>query len=896
MVNIDNGSYEKCSGIESIGEVSLASFMLGLVEALIYSALLIIIIKRNFFGYLWKSSSINFILPIYLYVLTACVVLGLTNAVDDMSQFYMSSVVVSVFKWLIVRSITEGLSIFFLHTGIGVRAMRNAMIGGVLWGVVDSAISILVYKTLGFHAFLVCVLIILALLFLYYIILATIPYKFLNRRPATTSFALLTAFVLLCQISAIALKLGSSAKDGFECTVELTFSIARFVQVLIVIRGFIQDSFFWQGLYYDERSNLNEPLLGIWSLDRATVKLFAESFTQLERKVVPLIPFSQLALDTTRFFSGGSARVYRGILRDTEVALKLLFCIELSPDKIVEFCNEATLLNSLQHENVIRCHGVCVMPPAICLVTEYCTFGSLFDFLHSTELTDKDKDRTQESPRSSQFSSHRLRLSSLSIPDLLLQSFSGPKRAKGDDQGNQQGGEHGDEQGNQRGSFHMHRPLLQHHANASGPGPPALAMPTDTEGKELPPNSTSAPFTSSPPSPPSPSSPKTTRDLETGPATDHVSNPIHRHSHVGAEGEKGKGKGIGIGLRSSGFGSSILREGSFCTDLSANTGNTGDTRVIAKGGVQGGGEVTSPKTSGRFWSRSRSRAQSSFGKELDSSGRQGRASRRHLQDLTSALLSKELGYGFGPEPLAISSNSAGASARARSYSLSAGMLRLGRSRLDSQQLSGSVDTGGAATSSIGLLLSRGHQTTQSLLSQTLPPSLRLRMCRDCCSGLAHLHKHRFLHCDIKSLNFLVTSDMVVKLADLGEARNLDTLNIERDYPRMPRNINWSPPEVLSLVQQPVRESSDVWSLAMVLAEVLGGEVPFDTLEYRQMKLESFLEALRKGRRPSLPHIYSPEQLGLSRAWDHDPAGRCSAGDLLRFFEEEIEQLAGQTHY
>ena len=63
------------------------------------------------------------------------------------------------------------------------------------------------------------------------------------------------------------------------------------------------------------------------------------------------------------------------------MAIKFLFCIELTPERIVDFCNEATLLNSLRHPNMVTCYGVAIMPPAISLVTEYCTWGSLFDFL-----------------------------------------------------------------------------------------------------------------------------------------------------------------------------------------------------------------------------------------------------------------------------------------------------------------------------------------------------------------------------------------------------------------------------------------------------------------------------------------------------------------------------------
>jgi hypothetical protein len=53
--------------------------------------------------------------------------------------------------------------------------------------------------------------------------------------------------------------------------------------------------------------------------------------------------------------------------------------MELTPGRVVEFCNEATLLNSLQHDNIVHCHGVAIMPPAISLVS--CLSVSAFSSL-----------------------------------------------------------------------------------------------------------------------------------------------------------------------------------------------------------------------------------------------------------------------------------------------------------------------------------------------------------------------------------------------------------------------------------------------------------------------------------------------------------------------------------
>jgi hypothetical protein len=128
--------------------------------------------------------------------------------------------------------------------------------------------------------------------------------------------------------------------------------------------------YFILGLYTNgEKTSVNSPLVGMWDIGNVTIGAVTDTICHLERKVVPIIPFDKLQMDVTKYFSGGSARVYRGCYDiDTVVAIKILFCIELTPDKVVSFCNEVTLLNSLQHPNVVKCYGVAIMPPAISLV------------------------------------------------------------------------------------------------------------------------------------------------------------------------------------------------------------------------------------------------------------------------------------------------------------------------------------------------------------------------------------------------------------------------------------------------------------------------------------------------------------------------------------------------
>jgi serine/threonine protein kinase len=51
-------------------------------------------------------------------------------------------------------------------------------------------------------------------------------------------------------------------------------------------------------------------------------------------------------------------------------------------------------------------------------------------------------------------------------------------------------------------------------------------------------------------------------------------------------------------------------------------------------------------------------------------------------------------------------------------------------------------------------------------------------------------------------------------------------------------------------------AADVWSLGMVIHEIISGEVPFDNEEYRSLKLEDFLARLKAGARPQMPRDYA----------------------------------------
>ena len=74
--------------------------------------------------------NIDVILPVYknavYYVLIVGIIVGGTN----IAGFLVTEVYSSLIKWFLYRFVTDGLAVFLMHNGIGVRALNNSLLSG----------------------------------------------------------------------------------------------------------------------------------------------------------------------------------------------------------------------------------------------------------------------------------------------------------------------------------------------------------------------------------------------------------------------------------------------------------------------------------------------------------------------------------------------------------------------------------------------------------------------------------------------------------------------------------------------------------------------------------------------------------------------------------------------
>jgi hypothetical protein len=169
------------------------------------------------------------------------------------------------------------------------------------------------------------------------------------------------------------------------------------------------------------------------------------------------------------------------------------------------------------------------------------------------------------------------------------------------------------------------------------------------------------------------------------------------------------------------------------------------------------------------------------------------------------------------------------------------------------------------------------------------------MMSDVAKGLAHLHSLQYMHCDIKSLNFLVTDNYRVKISDFGETRKVSEAPKNPAVPPIPAR-NWAPPEVLAPGASAASYTieSDVYGLAMVLAEIAlaTDEPPFGDLRPELLSQGEWYEyILNDNNRPELPNwVQGKLKQAIESCWKSDRRSRDSAEYLAMRIDESLFTL------
>jgi len=180
---------------------------------------------------------------------------------------------------------------------------------------------------------------------------------------------------------------------------------------------------------------------------------------------------------------------------------------------------------------------------------------------------------------------------------------------------------------------------------------------------------------------------------------------------------------------------------------------------------------------------------------------------------------------------------------------------------------------------------QGHPLTKYCDSRQLSITDRLKLFRKICDAVSYAHQNLIVHRDLKPDNILVTAEGTPKLLDFGLAKILE-VSVEGSEPtmtmvRMGTPAYSSPEQILG---EPVGMATDVYSLGVVLYELLTGRRPY-RLESLGWEETARVICERDATRPSSIVVSKAnsadetERISLARRTTVDGLRKRLAGDL-----------------
>jgi eukaryotic-like serine/threonine-protein kinase len=181
------------------------------------------------------------------------------------------------------------------------------------------------------------------------------------------------------------------------------------------------------------------------------------------------------------------------------------------------------------------------------------------------------------------------------------------------------------------------------------------------------------------------------------------------------------------------------------------------------------------------------------------------------------------------------------------------------------------------------------ENLKELIERTgpLPTRRAVEFALEIADALAFAHEHGLVHRDVKPQNVLITPDGDAKVTDFGIARSLEVEHGMTQTGTVLGTSNYLSPEQAS--GKPTTTSTDVYSLGVVVYELLTGDVPFPGENFVAIAMKHINELPPDllDKRPDVPLRLAA---AVDRAMEKDPDRRFATMDE---FASELRQCLAE---
>jgi tetratricopeptide (TPR) repeat protein len=208
---------------------------------------------------------------------------------------------------------------------------------------------------------------------------------------------------------------------------------------------------------------------------------------------------------------------------------------------------------------------------------------------------------------------------------------------------------------------------------------------------------------------------------------------------------------------------------------------------------------------------------------------------------------------------------------------------------------GTADTGLGPQPYFAMELVRGESLDRYVATHPLNTPEKLALMARICEGVHHAHQRGLIHRDLKPGNILIDETGQPKILDFGVARLTEAeaqLTVQTEVGQIVGTLAYMSPEQVMGDPHGIDTRSDVYSLGVILYELLAGKLPYNV---RGQKLHEAVQAIREAEASPLSS-FSREYRGdietiVGKALEKDKARRYAsaealAADIGRYLSDE----------